>query len=54
MLVDRGGLLYMVLAARYGEERGCLREGGWSGSSLWREIGRIREGEGVLGGGWFG
>jgi hypothetical protein len=53
MFVDRGGLWYRVLAARYGEERGCLREGGRSGSSWWREIVRIREGLGNLGGGWF-
>ncbi|MCI17770.1 putative non-LTR retroelement reverse transcriptase related protein, partial [Trifolium medium] len=54
MLVDREGLWYRVLVARYGEERGRLREGRRRGSSWWREIVRIREGVGVLGGGWFG
>ncbi|MCI05300.1 C-terminal binding protein, partial [Trifolium medium] len=43
MLVDRGGSWFRVLAARYGVERGRLREGGRKGSS-W----------GDLGGGWFG
>jgi hypothetical protein len=53
MLVDRGGLWYRVLVARFGEERGCLCVTGRSGSSWWREIGRIRDGVGVLSGGWF-
>ncbi|GAU51437.1 hypothetical protein TSUD_413370 [Trifolium subterraneum] len=53
MLVDREGLWFRVLAAMYGVEGGRLREGGWRGSSWWREIARIRE-EGELGGGWFG
>jgi hypothetical protein len=52
-LVDRGGLWYRVLAARYGVERGCLRESGRRGSSWWREIVRIREGVGEIRGGWF-
>ncbi|MCI65581.1 endonuclease/exonuclease/phosphatase family protein, partial [Trifolium medium] len=51
MLVDRGGLWFRVLAARYGVERGCLREGRWNWSSWWREIVRIRDGVGDLGGG---
>ncbi|MCH93561.1 cysteine-rich receptor-like protein kinase, partial [Trifolium medium] len=34
--------------------RGCLREGGRSGSSWWREIVRIRDGTGDIGGGRFG
>jgi hypothetical protein len=54
MLVDREGLWYRVLVARYGEERGRLCEAGRKGSTWWREIGRIREGVGALGGGWFG
>ncbi|GAU22845.1 hypothetical protein TSUD_282120 [Trifolium subterraneum] len=53
MLVDREGLWFRVLAARYGVERGRLREGGRRGSVWWREIERIREG-GELGGSWFG
>ncbi|MCI04539.1 cysteine-rich receptor-like protein kinase, partial [Trifolium medium] len=39
--------------ARYGVERGRVREGGRNGSSWWREIARIRDGIGGLGGGWF-
>jgi hypothetical protein len=31
MLVDIGGLWYSMLAVCYGEERGCLREGGGVG-----------------------
>ncbi|GAU39488.1 hypothetical protein TSUD_279090 [Trifolium subterraneum] len=54
MLVDRGRLWYRVLVARNGEERGRLCEGGRRGSSWWREIERIRDGVGGLGGGWFG
>ncbi|GAU10913.1 hypothetical protein TSUD_426570, partial [Trifolium subterraneum] len=53
MLVDREGLWFRVLAARYGVERGRLRVGGRSGSTWWREIARIREGS-ELGGSWFG
>ncbi|MCI20658.1 receptor-like kinase [Trifolium medium] len=51
-LVDKAGLWFRVLAARYGVEIGCLREGGRSGSSWWREIVRIRDGIGDLGGEW--
>ncbi|GAU10875.1 hypothetical protein TSUD_424580, partial [Trifolium subterraneum] len=54
LLVDRGGLWFRVLAARYGIDRGRLREGGRSGSSWWREIARIRDGVADIGGGWFG
>ncbi|GAU27943.1 hypothetical protein TSUD_146580 [Trifolium subterraneum] len=54
MLVDRGGLWFRLLAARYGLEIGRLRAGGRSGSSWWREIVRIRDGAGGIGGGWFG
>ncbi|GAU44008.1 hypothetical protein TSUD_349400 [Trifolium subterraneum] len=53
MLVDRGGLWFRALAARYGVERGCVREGGRNGSSWWREIVRIRDGVDGLGGRWF-
>ncbi|KAK2370489.1 hypothetical protein QL285_083537 [Trifolium repens] len=52
MLVEREGLWFKVLAARYGVEGGRLRDGGRRGSSWWREIVRIRE-EGELGGRWF-
>ncbi|MCI26780.1 putative non-LTR retroelement reverse transcriptase related protein, partial [Trifolium medium] len=54
ILVDRGGLWFSVLAARYGVERGSLREGGRSGSMWWREIEKIRDGLGEIRGGWFG
>ncbi|GAU19449.1 hypothetical protein TSUD_76930 [Trifolium subterraneum] len=39
-----------VLAAKYGVEKGELREGGRRWSSWWREMVRIRNG---VGGGWF-
>ncbi|XP_045815654.1 uncharacterized protein LOC123908955 [Trifolium pratense] len=54
MLVDREGLWFRVLTARYGVEDGRLCEGGQRGSVWWRDIVRIREGEGELGGTWFG
>ncbi|GAU35959.1 hypothetical protein TSUD_207630 [Trifolium subterraneum] len=44
MLVDKEGLWFRVLAARYGVERGRLRVGGRRGSLWWREISCIREG----------
>jgi len=42
--VDRDGLWYRVLVARYGEEAGRLKVGGRSVSSWWREIAKIRDG----------
>ncbi|CAJ2652040.1 unnamed protein product [Trifolium pratense] len=54
MLVDREGLWFRVLAARYGVERGRLRDGGRRGSMWWREIVSIRDGVGESEGGWFG
>ncbi|MCI33884.1 cysteine-rich receptor-like protein kinase, partial [Trifolium medium] len=53
LLVDRGGKWYRVLAARYGTVAGRLAVGGRSGSVWWREVARIRDGEGAVGGGWF-
>ncbi|CAJ2644440.1 unnamed protein product [Trifolium pratense] len=53
MLVDREGLWFRVLVARYGLEGGSLRAGGQRGSVWWRELVRIREGDGELGGSWF-
>ena len=53
MLVDRGGLWYRVLVARYGEEAGRLEVGGRSVSPWWREIAKIRDGVGENDGGWF-
>ena len=49
MLVDRSGLWYRVLAARYGEVGWRLEVGGRSCSSWWREVARIRDGGGVVG-----
>ncbi|GAU47037.1 hypothetical protein TSUD_239950 [Trifolium subterraneum] len=54
MLVERDSLWFRVLAARYGLERGRLCAGGPRGSMWWRELVRIRDGGGELGGGWFG
>ena len=54
LLEDRGCFWYRVLVARYGEEAGRLAVGGWSGSSWWREIVKIRDGEVGDEGGWFG
>ncbi|GAU31199.1 hypothetical protein TSUD_210560 [Trifolium subterraneum] len=54
MLVDKEGMWFRVLVARYGMKRGRLRDGGRRGSSRWREIAGIREGAGESGGGWFG
>ena len=44
MLVDREGMWYRVLAARYGEEARRLEVGGRSVSCWWREIAKIRDG----------
>ncbi|GAU10825.1 hypothetical protein TSUD_424490, partial [Trifolium subterraneum] len=52
LLVDREGMWFRVLAARYGVAGGRLQNGGQRGSSWWKEIARIREG-GELGGSWF-
>ena len=54
LLMDRDGLWCRVLVARYGEVGGRLEAGGRSVSSWWREVRRIRDGEGDIGGGWFG
>ncbi|GAU14707.1 hypothetical protein TSUD_203560 [Trifolium subterraneum] len=54
MLVDKEGLWFRVLVARYGDERGRLCAGGVRGSSWWREVARIRDGGGEAEGGWFG
>ncbi|GAU45519.1 hypothetical protein TSUD_186760 [Trifolium subterraneum] len=45
ILVDREGLWFRVLTARYKVEGGRLRDGGKKGSSWWRAIVRIREGD---------
>ena len=51
--MDRNGLWYRVLVARYGEEDGVLRDGGRRASSWWRELARVRDGGGGAGGEWF-
>ena len=53
MLFDRSGFWYRILVTRYGEVGGRLEVGGQSCSSWWREVARIRDGGGVVGGGWF-
>lgn len=50
IIVDRGGLSYTILVARYGEDVGMLEDGGWRGSSWWWEVVKIRDGRGVDGG----
>jgi hypothetical protein len=54
MLVEKTGLWYMVLAARYGVEAGRVRAGGRNGSPWWREVSRIQDGvDEAVGRGWF-
>lgn len=61
MKVDKEGLWYRVLKARYGEVGGCIVEGGRNVSRWWRMICNVREGRGwmlvdglitILGGWW--
>jgi hypothetical protein len=53
MLVDKDGLWYRVLKARYGEVGGRLQEGGRHSSRWWRMICNVREGSGLGVGRWF-
>ena len=53
MLVDKEGLWYHVLKARYSEERGRLKEGGRHGSLWWRTLCDVRGGVGEGVGNWF-
>jgi len=53
MLVEKDGLWYRVLKARYGEEWGRLKEGGSHCSTWWRSMCRIREGLGEGVGRWL-
>ncbi|MCI33290.1 cysteine-rich receptor-like protein kinase, partial [Trifolium medium] len=54
MLVDKTGLWYWVLVACFGEEAGRLMVRGRSGSTWWREVSRIQDGESAEGErGWF-
>ena len=50
MMVDKVGLWYRVLKARYG---GRLKEGGSNSSRWWRTICKVREGDGLAVGRWF-
>jgi len=51
--VDRVGLWFRLLAARYGLVRGRLQGGGREGSVWWRDILNIRDGVGSVGGAWY-
>jgi hypothetical protein len=53
MLVDKEGLWYRVLKARYGEVGRWLQEGGRQGSSWWRMLCQIHGGIGEGVGSWF-
>ena len=53
MLVEKVGLWYRVLKARYAEEGGRLKEGGRHSSLRWRNLCRIREGVGAGVGSWY-
>jgi len=54
MLVDREGLWYRVLKARYGKEGGRLKDGDRESSVWWRMMTGIRQGVGLGVGDWFG
>jgi len=47
MLVDKEGLWYRVLKARYGEEGGRLMEGGGDSSVWGRTLCGLRSGQGL-------
>jgi len=51
MLVDKNGLWYRALKARYREEGGRLKEGERDSSVWWRMLSGIRSGVGVEN--WF-
>ncbi|KEH37467.1 hypothetical protein MTR_2g038700 [Medicago truncatula] len=53
LLVDKNGLWYRVLKARYGEIGGMVKEGGRHSSRWWRMICNVRDGSGLLVGRWF-
>jgi hypothetical protein len=46
LLVDREGLWYQVLVARYGAEDERLEDGGRSDSMWWKEVVKIKDGVG--------
>lgn len=47
MLVDKDGLWFSVLKARYGEDGGRLKEGGRFGSAWWKSLTGICDGIGM-------
>lgn len=51
--MDKEGLWYKVLKEKYGEEKGCLEEGGRYDSPWWKELVRIRNGIGLREKSWF-
>jgi len=51
--VDKEGLWYRVLKARYGEEGGCIRDGGRYASRWWRMICNVQEGRWASVDRWF-
>jgi len=53
MLVEKDGLWYRLLKARYSEEGGQLLEGGRHGSLWWRNMCHIWGGGGTGVGNWF-
>jgi len=53
MLVDKEGLWYRVLKARYGEEEGRLKEADRHVSLWWRTLCNIRGGTCMGVGSWF-
>jgi len=53
MFVDKDELWYRVLKARYGEERGRMKEGGRHDSLWWRTMCNIRGGTVMGVGCWF-
>ena len=52
-LLDKEGLWYRVLKARYGEVGGRLKEGGSDSSMSWRMVSGIRDGVRLGVGSWF-
>ncbi|MCI80080.1 non-LTR retrotransposon transposase [Trifolium medium] len=50
LLVDRVGMWYRVLVARYDEVAGRLAGGGQRGFVWWREVSKICDGESAEGG----
>ncbi|MCH92242.1 putative non-LTR retroelement reverse transcriptase [Trifolium medium] len=53
MLVEREGLWFKVLAAKYGVEDGLILGGGNKASVWWEDLVRVKEGRGHLVGRWF-